>query len=429
LTGVTANFFTVSGATATNSADSGVITVVFPATDTLVTTAAIGGVTPPAAGQTPVTAVTETTQYTGTVVWSPNDDLFDYTTTYTATVTLTPKTGYTLTGVTANFFTVSGATATNSADSGTVTAVFPVTSNAAGGGGGGGGGSSVANAGLSASDAAFDKNANSSAYGDVAVTLVPGGYTLSAVKYSAVTLTEDTDYTVSGSNIYTFKKEYLSTLNAGDHTFIFDMSGGTDPTFTVTIADTSYPPSESFFEDVFQSDWYYNDVKYVYENGVMNGTDAGSMLFSPGEPMTRAMLVTVLFRLDRPSGEWTAADFTDVSRNAWYADAAAWAAANGIAAGYGNGAFGPDDFVTREQTAAIFARYLTYCGGVNVTEQFIIFSDENLISDYAKEPMQILYKLGIIQGVGDKQVNPRGSSTRAETAAMLRRLIENVKNR
>ena len=134
LTGVAADFFTVAGTSsaATNAADSGVITAVFPATgaapDTTINIATIDGVTPPVAGATPVTTITETAQYTGTVTWVPADATFGYSTVYTATITLTPKVGYTLMGVAADFFTVAGTnSATNAANSGVITAVFPAT--------------------------------------------------------------------------------------------------------------------------------------------------------------------------------------------------------------------------------------------------------------------------------------------------------------
>jgi len=130
LTGVTEDFFTISGADpVSNSANSGVVTASFPETaPAVIDTAAIPGVTAPETGTTPVTTITATAQYTGTVAWSPAHNPFKGGTTYTATITLTPKAGYTLTGVSANFFTVSGATTvTNSADSGVVTAVFPET--------------------------------------------------------------------------------------------------------------------------------------------------------------------------------------------------------------------------------------------------------------------------------------------------------------
>jgi hypothetical protein len=133
LQGVAANFFTVAGATATNPVNSGVIQAVFPATaggggaDQAISIAAIAGVTAPVTGAAPVTAITETAQYTGTVAWNGNPSTFAGETAYTATITLTAKTGYTLQGVAANFFTVAEATATNPVNSGVVTAVFPAT--------------------------------------------------------------------------------------------------------------------------------------------------------------------------------------------------------------------------------------------------------------------------------------------------------------
>ena len=125
LIGVRENFFKVAGATATNVANSGVVTAVFPETaPAVISIAEITGVTVPATGAVPDTTVDETTEYTAEISWSPADATFKVNTVYTATITITPKTGYTLTGVPANFFTVAGATATNVADSGIVTAVF-----------------------------------------------------------------------------------------------------------------------------------------------------------------------------------------------------------------------------------------------------------------------------------------------------------------
>jgi hypothetical protein len=131
LTGVAANSFTIAGATATNAVNSGVVTAIFPATgaapDTVINIAAIPGVTAPVFDATPVTAITETAQYTGTIAWYGTPTTFAASTVYTATITLTAKAGYTLTGVAANSFTVAGATATNTVNSGVVTAVFPAT--------------------------------------------------------------------------------------------------------------------------------------------------------------------------------------------------------------------------------------------------------------------------------------------------------------
>ena len=128
LSGVTANYFTVAGAASSNTANSGIITAIFPATPRTISIAAILGVTAPVNGATPVTAITETAQYTGTVTWAPSVGTFGSNTSYTATITLAAKTGFTLAGVAANFFTVAGATTdTNTANSGVITAVFPAT--------------------------------------------------------------------------------------------------------------------------------------------------------------------------------------------------------------------------------------------------------------------------------------------------------------
>ena len=128
LTGISANFFRVGVATVTHSANSGVITAVFPATDTTISVAAVAGVTAPVTGATPVSTTTAGTGYTGTVTWSGSPSTFSGDTIYTATIRLDATFGYTLTGVSANFFTVQGATSvTHSADSGVITAVFPAT--------------------------------------------------------------------------------------------------------------------------------------------------------------------------------------------------------------------------------------------------------------------------------------------------------------
>ena len=127
LRGVAENFFTVAGVQGTNSAESGAVTVTFNATAATINIAAIQGVTAPVAGESPVTAITASAQYTGTVAWNPDDSVFAAGEIYTATITLTPVSGYTLHGVTADYFTVAGASPNNAANSGVVTAVFPAT--------------------------------------------------------------------------------------------------------------------------------------------------------------------------------------------------------------------------------------------------------------------------------------------------------------
>ncbi len=116
--------------------------------------------------------------------------------------------------------------------------------------------------------------------------------------------------------------------------------------------------SVSPFGDVQSTDWYYDEVQYVYENGLMSGTSATT--FSPDTTTTRGMIVTILHRLEGTPAVSTSGTFADVTAGRYYTDAVEWASANGIVGGYGNGRFGPNDPITREQMAAILYRYAAY---------------------------------------------------------------------
>ena len=113
--------------------------------------------------------------------------------------------------------------------------------------------------------------------------------------------------------------------------------------------------SVSPFGDVQSTDWYYDEVQYVYENGLMSGTSATT--FSPDTTTTRGMIVTILHRLEGTPAVSTSGTFADVTAGRYYTDAVEWASANGIVGGYGNGRVGPNDPITREQMAAILYRY------------------------------------------------------------------------
>jgi hypothetical protein len=151
--------------------------------------------------------------------------------------------------------------------------------------------------------------------------------------------------------------------------------------------------------------------------------------------MTRAMLVTVLWRLaDSPENELLYANYSDVAQQSFYEMAVAWAAKNGIVYGTGEGFFAPDAGITRQDVAVILARYMDYAKiEVNTTDDYRLFTDEALIADYAKNAIQLLNKLEIINGTGTDQsgaaiINPTGNATRAEVAAMLNRFVTNVAN-
>ncbi len=186
------------------------------------------------------------------------------------------------------------------------------------------------------------------------------------------------------------------------------------------------------FGDVKPGDWFFDDVGFVYTSGLMTGTGTESSLFSPDMPMSRAMLVTVLYRLaGSPDTSGLPNVFTDVPEGSWYASAVAWAAANGITGGVGGNRFAPDDNVTREQAAAFLLRYarLIGKGPAGKATGGTDFADKGKISDWALEGAVWCSMIGVISGKpGDNGMlfDPQGNATRAELAAMLHRFSDNV---
>ena len=177
------------------------------------------------------------------------------------------------------------------------------------------------------------------------------------------------------------------------------------------------------FGDVTVSDWFYDDVRYVYANGIMDGTSSDR--FAPNAPLTRAMIVTILYRMAGSPSVSGSSDFTDVAAGKWFAKAVAWAAANGIVNGYGSGLFGPNDPVTREQLAAILYRYAVYGGMTAVTleENLGSFADTAQLSAYAIQAMNWAVGQGLINGSGSNLV-PKAQATRAQVAAIIHRYLE-----
>ena len=180
------------------------------------------------------------------------------------------------------------------------------------------------------------------------------------------------------------------------------------------------------YQDVQQGDWYYSAVSFAYYNGLMNGV--ADMLFDPNGTMTRAMLVTVLWRLDGGSADGTS-PYTDVPEGTWYTDGVIWATENGIVNGVGNGKFDPNGTVTREQIATILYRYAAY-RGVDVTDRasLDLFTDAGAVSDYARAPMQWAVQTKLISGRLDHKqlyLAPQSGGTRAEVATILMRFLIN----
>ena len=177
------------------------------------------------------------------------------------------------------------------------------------------------------------------------------------------------------------------------------------------------------FTDVSEKDWFYGDVMFVYENGLILGTS--KTLFSPYGTATRGMMATILWRMEGSPAPKGKNSFTDVEAGKWYADAITWTAENGIFAGYGKDKFGPDDPITREQLAAIFYRYADYKGyDLTVKGNLDKFKDADKITDYAKTAMQWAVGSSLVKGKSGNLLDPQGTATRAEIAAMLHRFIE-----
>ena len=178
------------------------------------------------------------------------------------------------------------------------------------------------------------------------------------------------------------------------------------------------------FRDLDVREWYHLDVDYVLENDIMKGTDTDE--FSPNGALTRAMLVTILYRTEREPEITAAASFQDVKSGAYYEDAVCWAQANGIVKGYSNTDFCPDENIIREQIAAIMYRYAQYKGyDVSAGENTNILSyiDVQRISEYAVPAVQYAVGSGLMQGNTEKCLNPQENAARAEFAAILHRFV------
>ena len=197
--------------------------------------------------------------------------------------------------------------------------------------------------------------------------------------------------------------------------------GSTGPDETEEPEDEGLP-----FIDVHEGDWFYENVGYVYENGLMNGVS--ETLFEPNGTVTRGMIVTILHRLEgEPESDYDML-FTDVAEQQWYTGAVRWAAGEGIVTGVSATEFAPDDPITREQFAAILWRYAQSKGyDVSASADLTGFLDYGQISEYALPALQWAVGAGVMSGRGDGILAPQGTATRAEAAAMLMRFAENVK--
>ena len=198
-----------------------------------------------------------------------------------------------------------------------------------------------------------------------------------------------------------------------------------DANTTVYAKWTEAPVSGLPFGDVKSADWFYNDVKYVYEKGMMAGTAAD--VFAPNATTTRAMIVTILYRLEGSPAVTGTNAFADVPAGQWYTDAVNWAAANQIVKGTSATTFAPNASITREQMAAILYRYAQY-KGYDVTKKADLsgYSDNGQVSTYAKDALAWANAAKLINGVTNTTLAPQGNATRAQVSAILHRFCDGV---
>lgn len=239
-----------------------------------------------------------------------------------------------------------------------------------------------------------------------------------------ITLSPDKGYKLDKLTVTDGSGKTVSTVKKSDTVYTFTMPASAVKV-GVSYVKATETPSKTKFNDVSANDWFASAVDYVTGKGMMNGTADNT--FSPKANTTRGMVVTVLYRLENQPST-SAASFTDVASGAYYANAVAWANANGIVSGYGSGKFGPNDKVTREQLAAILYRYAQYKKyDVSGAKSLDGYTDAQSVSSYAVPALQWANAAGIVTGKSGSKLDPKGNATRAEVAAMLMRFCENVK--
>ena len=241
-----------------------------------------------------------------------------------------------------------------------------------------------------------------------------------------VTLTPDEGYKADGVTVTDAKGNAVAVTDKGDSKYTFRMPRSNvtvKPSFTKddTPVETGLP-----FTDVKSGDWFYEAVKYVYDNKLMDGTS--STTFAPFMTTNRAMVVTILWRLEgQPEADATLS-FTDVGSGVWYTDAVNWAASKGIVKGYSDTVFAPNDTVTREQLATILYRYAESKGyDVSAKGDLTTFTDGAKTSSWAAEAMEWAVGSKLLSGKGGNVLDPTGTATRAEVATILMRFMESEK--
>ena len=233
-----------------------------------------------------------------------------------------------------------------------------------------------------------------------------------------ITATPDEGYELAEIIVTDENGNEIALTENADGTYTFQMPNGP---VTVTAMFKPAQSAADRFIDVHEDDWFYDAVYWAADNGLMIGT--GDSMFSPNLPLTRGMVVTLLYRMEGEPDAKTKNPFSDVEDGRWYTDAVNWAAENGIILGYPDGRFAPLTDITREQLAAIMMRYAAYKGrDVTVQADLSSFIDANDVSGWAKENVSWAVAVGLIKGRDGSRIAPLENATRAEAAMVFMRL-------
>lgn len=439
----------------------------------------ITGLTPPVCGGMPDTTVNETDQYTATVTWEPSDSPFKASTVYTAIITLTPETGYTLTGVGSNFFTVAGATATNEADLGVITAVFPKTGAVSSGGGGPSSGSATTpttESGLiPVEDLTTDRLQETFVIESGAAKVVIPSNMLSGVSgisgsNAEIKITEgdksdlpddisdkigdrpliqitlevdgkQTDWSnpnapVTISISYTPTAEELQNPESivvwyidGSGNAVTIPNGHYDPatgmvTFDTThFSDYAVAYNKVSFNDVAASAWYNKAVSFIAAREITTGTGNGN--YSPEAKLTRGEFIVLMMRAYGIAPDASPTNNFSDAGNTYYTGYLAAARRLGITAGVGNNVYAPGKEITRQEMFTLLYNALKVIGKLPTGDSgktVFDFSDTTQIDSWAQEAMATFVVTGTVGG-SNGQLTPTGTTTRAEMAQVLYNLL------
>lgn len=267
-------------------------------------------------------------------------------------------------------------------------------------------------------------NVSASEHGSV--TVFPNLPTTGTVV--TITPKPDEGYTVDRITVTDASGNAVEVKSNGDGTYSFTQPAGAvtiTATFKLLTEASDCPRDESCpmsgYTDLDMGAWYHDGIHYCLDEGLMDGVGTG--LFAPNATTSRAMIVTILWRLQGSPEAEAAEMFTDVAPGDWYADAIAWAASEGVAEGYEDGSFRPNDAITREQLAAMLWRYAGSPGADGALSAFVDWADT---SSWAQQALSWAVAQGLITGADNDMLAPKGQATRAQTATILMRFAQSI---